>query len=303
MTRSFIFADASRRFVRGWSRSLRRNNNVLAVNANPTAPIESNFRVALNRATINQVYDKFAKSRARTSTKKLVNTFPKREPILIVPETPTGVTNLEKKKLNEAAIRANGVVAQGDLENRKIDRLLLVDYDTEAVFWNWIPMFRPSKLRRGGFLLDWSPEFQQRCRPPKRRSTLQPSPPRNQGFSESIYGRRHNRKCRRSASNPQPLQTSLHPVCSSLASDSGGDRHRTTPQYPREHELVIFRRRCPSCDYRQGRLHFGASGLSRDDLLARSALAAVRQWRYKQCYLWRTREVDTTITITFALLN
>jgi len=42
--------------------------------------------------------------------------------------------------------------------------------------------------------------------------------------------------------------------------------------------------------------------LSSDDLLAPSALEAVRQWRYKPMLVdGEPKEVDTTITVTFSL--
>jgi protein TonB len=44
--------------------------------------------------------------------------------------------------------------------------------------------------------------------------------------------------------------------------------------------------------------------LAGDDLLAQSALQAVRQWRYKpMLFDGEPAEVDTTITITFSLLD
>jgi protein TonB len=44
--------------------------------------------------------------------------------------------------------------------------------------------------------------------------------------------------------------------------------------------------------------------LSGDELLAQSALEAVRQWRYKPMLVdGEPREVDTTIVVTFSLLD
>ncbi len=44
--------------------------------------------------------------------------------------------------------------------------------------------------------------------------------------------------------------------------------------------------------------------LAGDDLLAQSALEAVRQWRYKPMLVdGEPREVDTTIVVTFSLLE
>src|SRR6267378_1417110 len=161
----------------------------------------------------------FAKSPVKTSTKKLVNTFPKRELILIARETPTGVTDLEKKKLNEACDPSEWLLwRKGTWRTGKSIVFCLWTMTPKRSFWNWTPMFRPSILPRGGFLLDWSLASQQRCGPPKRRSTLQPSPPRNQGLQ---------RISRQEAPQPetppsprrthQPPQTFFHRVCSSLA--------------------------------------------------------------------------------------
>ena len=44
--------------------------------------------------------------------------------------------------------------------------------------------------------------------------------------------------------------------------------------------------------------------LAGDDALAKAAIEAVRQWRYKPMLVdGEAREVDTTITVTFSLKN
>jgi len=229
-------------------------------------------------------------------------------PALQVPcaRNPDGVTILRKKKLNAACNPRNGCSGARGLESRRIDRLLLVDSDTKRSFWNWTLMSQLSRLRRGGFLSDWSPALRQRC---ATETQAQPG-------NSRLHGTRafSDQPTRNAQPETPPKSTSSAPTSSNILPprmrvagqrDGGSDHHSdNTPISSAGACWSHSGRRNPSCDYRQGRQHFGASGLSR----RRFAGAVGTRWpsangAINHAIDGEPAEVDTTITITFSLLD
>src|SRR5713226_7139502 len=115
-------------------------NKTLAVNSYPTAPIEANFRVVINGATINQIYDKFRQIAGQDIEQKTREYVSKAGVGSTCSRNPDwcykfGIADMERSLRSERLV----VVAQGDLADQKIDRLFLVDYKTEAVLLEFDP--------------------------------------------------------------------------------------------------------------------------------------------------------------------
>src|ERR1035437_5062281 len=110
------------------------NSNSLVVRATPMAPMEMNFLVPMTRATLNQIYDKFRQIAASEIDRKAREFVSKSGANSNCSRNPDWCSQIKADEI-EQNLRAARimVVAQGDLEQRKIDRLMVVDYDTETI--------------------------------------------------------------------------------------------------------------------------------------------------------------------------
>ena len=284
------------------------NNNALAVRANPTAPIDANFRVGVNRATINQVYDKFRQIAGQDIDQKTREYVSKAGADSNCSRNPDWCYRFGKEEI-ERSLRSERmvVVAQGDLENRKIDRLLLVDDDTEAVLLELDPHVSALDTAAWRFSVGLVPGISAEVRPtetqvhPSTVASAEPGPSANQPTGGAATG-----NAAESASNT-PTSSNIFPPRLLVPGKvtAAAIVTRTTPQYPPraraghiQGDVVLH-----AIIDKEGYIS-ELQVLAGDDLLAQSALAAVRQWRYKpMLFDGEPAEVDTTITITFSLLN
>ncbi len=268
-------------------------NNALVVNANPTAPIDANFRVALNRATIDQAYDKFRQIAGQDIDQKTREYVSKAGVDSNCSRNREWCYQFGKEEM-ERTLRSERwvVVAQGDLENRKIDRLLLVDYDTEAVLLELDPHVSALDTAAWRFSVGLVSTLSA-----EQRSTETQAQPVAAATSGNAA---------EAASNAPISSTILPPRMTVPAKVTAAAMvTHTTPRYPPQ----------ARADHIQGDVVLHAiidkegyiselQVLAGDDLLAQSALEAVRQWRYKpMLFDGEPAEVDTTITITFSLLD
>ena len=104
------------------------------VRAAPSAPMTMNFMTPMSRASLNQVYEKFhqiaapeieQQARAYVSQSGANSNCARNADLCFQLKS-----NEIEQGLRPARIV---VVAQGDLEQQKIDRLLIVDYETEGI--------------------------------------------------------------------------------------------------------------------------------------------------------------------------
>jgi TonB family protein len=252
-------------------------NNSLVVEATPTAPIDAGFRVVLNGESIDQIYDQFRQIAAGDIDQKTREYVSKAEADSNCSRNPDWCYKFAKDEM-EARLRSERmvVVAQGDLEERRIDRLLLIDYDTQSVLLELDPHISALNTAAWRFSVGLvtavsakqpeAPETSETPAPPK------PAPPRLQ----------------------VPAQVTAAAILT-----------RTNPVYPLRARAAQIQGDVllHAIIDKEGKIS-DLQVLSGDDLLARSALEAVRQWRYKpMLYDGEPTEVDTTITVTFSLLN
>jgi protein TonB len=199
------------------------------------------------------------------------------------------------------------VVAQGDLVDHRIDRLLLVDYKTEAVLlefdphistfnnpaWRFSDGLVPAKLTE--------PQTTETQAQPAVGASTEPGPATNEHTEGATSGNagEPTSNAPNSSNNPSArIRVPGKVTAAAIVS-------QTKPQYPPQarannvqgdvmlHAIVN----------KEGKIS-EVQVLSGDDLLAQSALEAVRQWRYKPMLVdGEPAEVDTTIIVTFSLLD
>jgi TonB family protein len=263
-------------------------NSSLAVQAIPTAPIDANFRILMNGATIKQIYEKFhtivgqeADGRARAYVAKAgVDSTCGKNPDLCYKFSRD---DIERNLRSERII----VAGHGDLEGRKIDRLQLVDSNTGAVLLELDPHVPALSTAAWRFSIGVLPtmETDSDSAEPQTQPAIVPS--MDSGSPPS------------SADTP-PARISVPSTLTAAAMIT-----HTSPEYPpkaRESHIqgdVVLH----AIIDKEGRIS-ELQVLAGDDSLAQAALDAVRQWRYKPMLVdGQPAEVDTTITITFSLVE
>ena len=257
--------------------SYDENNNVLAVITNSTTPIDANFRLPMKVASLNQVYEKFRQIAGQEIEQKAREYVSKAQAGTTCSSNPDLCLRYSKENI-EQTLRSQRmiVVAQGDLEASRIDRLILVDYDTEAVL---LELDAPiSTLSSASWRLSVGPV---------------PAPPVEPISAEAVA----------QAASAAAAETLATPIKVPSDVTAASIVTQTTPEYPPEARAshiqgaVVLH---ATID-KEGKIS-EVRVLEGDDVLAKAALEAVRQWRYKPMVVdGQPKEVDTTITVTFSL--
>jgi TonB family protein len=259
----------------GWYEAGRiyydRANSMLAVATNSTTPIDANLRFPMKVATLNEIYEKFHQLTAEDIDRKAREYVAKsgagsncaRNPDWCLP---LAKDDIEEKQRTERIV----VVAQGDPEAGRIDHFLLVDYDTETILMNLNDPVTTVTSAVWRFSVGPVPVM------PKPAPTEAEAKP--------------------SASEPVPVTVRSNVTAATIIT-------QTTPEYPPEArarqiegEVVLH----ATID-KEGKISH-VQVLSGDELLAKSAVEAVRQWTYKPMLVdGEVREGETIITVTFSL--
>jgi TonB family protein len=246
----------------------------LLVKSRPNAPIDAYFRVPMDGATLNQIYEKFRQLAAPEIDRQAhdyVTQSGANSPCSRNADWCFKIKQdeIEKKLRSERLV----VVAQGDLEQEKIDRYLLVDYDTEAVLLD----IDPHTLLLSS--LAWRFSIGPVPIRPVEPEPVQSAAPADQG-------------------TPSRISVPANVTAASIISQA-------KPEYPPEaraqqlHGDVVLRAIIDK-DGKISEVHV----LSGDEVLAKAAVEAVRQWRYKPMLSdGAPTEVETTITVSFSLLE
>jgi protein TonB len=283
-------------------------NKTLAVNSYPTAPIEANFRVVINGATINQIYDKFRQIASQDIEQKTREYVSEAGVGSTCSRNPDwcykfGIADMERSLRSERLV----VVAQGDLADQKIDRLFLVDYKTEAVLLEFDPhistLNNPAWRFSVGMVppMPTEPQSTETQVQPAAASSTEPGRPTDEPTEGATGGNAAE------STSSAPNSASIPPTRLRVPSKvtAAAIVSQTKPLYPPQAragnvqgDVVLH-----AIIDKEGKIS-EVQVLSGDDLLAQSALEAVRQWRYKPMLVdGEPREVDTTIVVTFSLLD
>ena len=281
-------------------------NTSLVMQTSPAAPVEANFRVVMKAATINQIYEMFHQIAAHDIDQKAHEYVAKAGPGSICANNPDwcykfGKDDIERNLRSERMV----VVAQGDLGEKRIDRLFLVDYDTETVLLDLRAHISALKSAAWRFTVGVvatapaEPPPAEAQAPPAAVASTEPAPSPDQNMEAA--------KSENTGESPSsnPNSSSAPPTRISVPGKvtAAAIVDRTTPEYPPQAraghlqgEVLLH-----AIINKEGKIS-ELQVLSGDDVLAKSALEAVRQWRYKPMLVdGEPAEVDTTITVTFSL--
>lgn len=250
------------------------NEKSLLVKSSPAAPIDAYFRVPIDGAALNRIYEKVHQLAAPEIDRQAHDYVSKsgaNSPCSRNADWCFKIKQdeIEKKLRSERLV----IVARGDLEQEKIDRYLLVDYDTETILLE----IDPHTLLLSS--LAWRFSIGPVPLRPVEPEPAQSAAPAEQG-------------------TPARISVPANVTAVSIIS-------QTKPEYPPEarakqiHGDVVLR----AIIDKEGKIS-EVHVLSGDDVLAKAAVEAVRQWRYKPMLSDGVpTEVETTITVSFSLLE
>ncbi len=283
------------------------NNSVLAVLPNSATPIDAALRVPVKVATLNQVYAKFHDIAAQEIDRKAHEYVAKSAAGSTCSKNPDLCFDFAKRDI-EQNMRSERIVvaAEGDLETSKIDHLLLVDYDTEAVLLELDAHVQGLSSASWRFSIGPAPTApaesvaaEAQVQPAADASPgIGPSPAQNTQDAKNgnksgagAEGINFLQRLPRHRANVPANVTALSIIS------------QTTPEYPPQAraariqgEVILH-----ALVDKEGKVT-EVQVLSGDDTLAQSALEAVRQWRYKPMLVdGQPKEADATITVTFSL--
>lgn len=262
------------------------NNSVLAVIPNSTSPIDAALRVPMKAATWNEIYAKFHEIAGQEIDQKARDYVAKAQAGSTCSRNPDWCYKYTKEDIEQnLRSRRMVVAAQGDLQSMRIDRLLLVDYDTEAVLHELDAHLQGLTSVAWRFSIGPAPVA------PAEPASSEAQPPKNGNSSEAAPD-----SSAPSKSPAAPIKAPANVTAASILT-------QTNPEYPAkaraEHiqgDVVLH-----AIVDKEGKVS-EVQVLSGDDTLAQSALEAVRQWRYKPMLVdGQPSEFDTTITVTFSL--
>ena len=282
------------------------NNSVLAVLPNSATTIDAALRVPVKVATLNQVYAKFHDLAAQVIDQKAHEYVAKAAAGSTCSKNQDLCYDFAKKDI-EQTLRSERmvVVAQGELETSKIDRLLLVDYDTEAVLLELDANVQGLSTASWRFTIGPAPTAP--AEPVSTEAQAQPAADASQGIgpspAQNTQDAKNGNNSGAGLEAPTSSKTPEAPANAPANVTALSIISQTTPEYPPQAraariqgEVVLH----ATVD-KEGKIS-ELRVLSGDDALAQSALAAVRQWRYKPMLVdGQPKEADATITVTFSL--
>jgi len=252
-------------------------NKALDVASGSTSPIYANFHLPMNAETLNMIYEKFHEITAQEIDQKTQEYISKAGPGSTCSRNPDWCYSFAKQDIEQTE-RAERivVVALGDLEAGRIDRLLLVDYSTEAVL---LELDAPARTLASAV---W-----------RFSIGLVPAPPIEPVSAEAVA----------QAAAAAAAETLATPIKLPADVTAASIVTQIRPEYPSkaraahiEGDVVLH-----AIIDKEGKIS-EVRVLSGDDVLAQSAVEAIRQWRYKPMLVdGEAKEVDTTITVTFSL--
>jgi protein TonB len=281
-------------------------NKVLVVTPNATAPIDSSLRLPMNPAAINQIYEKFHQITSQEIDRKAHEYVSNSGAGSNCARNPDWCYQIARGNI-EQGLRSERlvVVAKGNLETSKIDRLTLIDSDTGAVL---LELAAPiSALSNVAWRFSVGPVPVAPVEPAPAAAQVQQTANTSSGVgpspNENMQGAKSDNN---GESGSDPATTSKTPEARVIVPanvTAASIVTQTAPDYPPQaranriqgevvlHAIIDKEGKISEVQVRSG-----------DDTLAQAALEAVRQWRYKPMLVdGEPREVDTTITVTFTL--
>jgi TonB family protein len=281
-------------------------NKVLVVTPTSTAPIENNLRLAMTPETLKQVYEKFHEIASQDIDRKAREYVSNSGAGSNCSRNPDWCYQYAKGEIEESQRSERlAVVALGDLEAGKIERMTLIDRDTAAVLLELAAPLSALNNLAWRFSVGPAPIAPVESKPAEAQ--VQPTPA---AAPEPAPAPDQNMQAAKSETNaesapapPTPSDTPAERVVVPANVTAASIVTQTRPDYPPQArakriqgEVVLH-----AIIDKEGKIS-EVQILSGDDTLAQSAVESVRQWRYKPMLVDDApKEVDTIITVTFSL--
>ena len=272
----------------------------LVVKSYSTAPIDAHLRVPMSAANMKQIYDLFRLFTGPEIDRQAHEYVFKSGADSPCSRNPDWCFQIKRDEI-EQNFRSDRIVviAQGDLEQNKIEGYLLVDYDTEAILSE--PVLQNLNLTSLAWRFKIPPVPTRPYEPEPVQAPVQPVPvPGRHEVVVATIAPTEAEPIEQPPAEKPPARIQIPPDVIAAAIIS-----RTSPQYPPRaraahvHGDVVLH----AVIDKEGKVS-GIQVLSGDDLLVQAAVDAVLQWRYKPILIEsEPTEVDTTITITFSLIE
>ena len=285
----------------------------LVLRASPTAPVDLNFRMPISSDTLNQVYDKFHQLVAQEVERQAHEFVSKAGADSPCARIGDLCFQLKKDDLEQnARSQRIIVVAQGDLEQNKIDHYLLVDGVTETALLEFDPHISRISNTAWRFAIGPIPAPVIQPEPvvvpvqAAAPAAVEPAPSVAEPATVVPAPAPATAKGSESAA-PTPPAPENPPAHIKIPDDviAASIISKVKPVYPAKaraanlHGDVVLHATIDA----EGKIS-NIQVLSGEESLAQAATEAVKQWRYKPI-LWEGQptEVDTMITISFSLLD
>ncbi len=296
----------------GWLEIGRVNyveaEKTLVVRSSPISPVETYLRVPMSPAAMQKIYDTFRQIAGPELDRRA------REYVVKSGADSPCARNSElcfklKRDELEQTLRAERLLAvgQGDLEHEKIEKYLLVDSDTETVLSDLAPQSTLLDSMTWRFSIGPVPplpvEPEPAVAPPAaevaKDSAAVPAPePHAETPEQAVASDAAPTSAPAAPAQSEGVQIPASGVAASIIT-------QTAPHYPAKARAAHI-----SGDVvlhamidKEGKIS-EVHAVSGNEALAEAAVEAVRQWRYKP-FLSNGEpiEVETTITVTFAMLE
>jgi protein TonB len=307
------------------------NNNALRAKGFTNAPLVATVRVPMTSADLQKLYDKYHTLLADEIDRRAHEYVAKAGPGSNCARNPDWCYKYTYQDIEEN-MRANRIVAvaQGDFEAGRVDRLFIADYDTEMVIldlgaanseisniaWRFSPGPAPKKPAEPEPV-----EAQTASAPAAPASASTPGAAPVAAGTEAAANQGAQSDAGKNAAASETAASAGAPAAPGTAASSPAKAAppivvpanvtaasivtQTPPAYPPEARAKLIQGEVllHAIIDKEGKIS-EVHILAGDDALAKAAIEAVRQWRYKPMLVdGEAREVDTTITVTFSLKN
>jgi len=284
----------------------------LSVRPIAAASANANLRIPMSPETIKQIYETFKKVAAPEIDAKTREYVSKAGAGSMCGRNPEWCYQAKRAEVEQNLLSTRLiVVGQGDFEAQKIERLLLVDYETETVLQELNPHISPPDTLAWRFSTEMPPPLPPEPPAPDTQPQNAPPVPKEVAPAPEPHTETAGNTTE-SAPPPAPPSPPTQPTPADTPKEPEPPAHAVTAASITEEPAPIYPEKARAAHV-QGEVVLHAKidtagktseirVLSGDDLLAPAAVEAVRQWKYKPMLVDGVpTETDTTITITFSL--
>jgi TonB family protein len=267
------------------------NNGVLAVLPNSTSPIDAALRFPMKAATLNQIYEKFRDIAGQAIDLKAHEYVANAQAGSNCSNFPDACNKYTREDMEQKQRAARlEIVAEGNMESMKVDRILLVDSMTEMILFDLSSSGSAFSSAAWRFYIGPIPTMT------VEKASSDKLDQSAQGVKSETSGESVTDKTPSSETTASSVSAPANVVAASVVT-------KTDPEYPAEARAKniqgeVILHAIIDKDGNVSKIQVWSG----DDLLAKAAVEAVHQWKYKPMLVnGEPKEADTTITVTFSL--